>query len=474
MFSVPLKRIESQIQASEELSFYTKQENNLHGQPGFGYYIEVEIGSPPQMLNILCDTGSSNFAVATTPVPQINSHFNVSGSSTFKSSGNSVSVTYTQGYWKGVLGEDRIHLPPLGNASITVNIACINSSTNFFINGSQWQGILGLAYEHIAKPDSETKTFFQSLVEQSEINNTFALQLCGTDGRVNEVNSNVSGSLTLGGIDPNLYVGDIRWTPIHKAWYYEVVITDLSVNEDSLGMDCKEYNFDKTIIDSGTTNLRFPDKVFDVIVKDIKRKIGIHEDSKDIPELFWDGMDLLCWPPGKTPYSLFPDLNIYLAESANSTFALNVPPARYLRLMPGNSDLGAPEDCYKFAISPSTSGTVIGAVIMEGYYVIFDKGNKRIGFARTKCDSRSAGDQQASLSNPQPYLLDTSAFDCAYVKPEDHSSTLMTAAYVMAGICGACLIPLILMVIQWQWSRCRVHTDDQTDNSGLLSETDMR
>ena len=72
-------------------------------------------------------------------------------SSTFKSSGNSVSVTYTQGYWKGVLGEDRIHLPPLGNASITVNIACINSSTNFFINGSQWQGILGLAYEHIAK-----------------------------------------------------------------------------------------------------------------------------------------------------------------------------------------------------------------------------------------------------------------------------------------------------------------------------------
>ena len=45
------------------------------------------------------------------------------------------------------------------------------------------------------QPDSETKTFFQSLVEQSEINNTFALQLCGTDGRVNEVNSNVSGSL---------------------------------------------------------------------------------------------------------------------------------------------------------------------------------------------------------------------------------------------------------------------------------------
>jgi len=32
-------------------------------------------------------------------------------------------------------------------------------------------------------------------------------------------------------------------------------------------------------------------------------------------------------------------------------------------------------------------GTVIGAVIMEGFYVVFDRQNKRLGFAQTACNS---------------------------------------------------------------------------------------
>lgn len=32
-----------------------------------------------------------------------------------------------------------------------------------------------------------------------------------------------------------------------------------------------------------------------------------------------------------------------------------------------------------------TSGTVIGAVIMEGFYVVFDRENVQVGFAATTC-----------------------------------------------------------------------------------------
>ena len=44
----------------------------------------------------------------------------------------------------------------------------------------------------------------------------------------------------IGGTDETLYTGKMYYVPIHKEWYYEVIITDIKVNGDSLNMDCKE------------------------------------------------------------------------------------------------------------------------------------------------------------------------------------------------------------------------------------------
>ncbi len=57
----------------------------------------------------------------------------------------------------------------------------------------------------------------------------------------------------------------------------------------------------------------------------------------------------------------------------------------------------AQEDCYKFAVSQSSTGTVMGAVIMEGFYVVFDREHKRIGFAVSTCH----GERVFSLRNLQ-------------------------------------------------------------------------
>uniref|UniRef100_A0A452VPF3 FAM3 metabolism regulating signaling molecule B n=1 Tax=Ursus maritimus TaxID=29073 RepID=A0A452VPF3_URSMA len=42
-------------------------------------------------------------------------------------------------------------------------------------------------------------------------------------------------------------------------------------------------------------------------------------------------------------------------------------------------------ECYRFGISPSTNALVIGATVMEGFYVIFDRARKRVGFAASPC-----------------------------------------------------------------------------------------
>ena len=72
-------------------------------------------------------------------------------STSYKLIGTSVYVPYTQGNWKGTLGSDVVTLTSLPNVTVTARIAFITESKQFFINGSNWQGILGLAYRSIAR-----------------------------------------------------------------------------------------------------------------------------------------------------------------------------------------------------------------------------------------------------------------------------------------------------------------------------------
>lgn len=80
----------------------------------------------------------------------------VSSSSSYHDQGKSVYVPYTQGRWEGELGTDLVSVPHGPNATLRANIAAIIQSDRFFINGSNWEGILGLAYADIAR----VKTYY--------------------------------------------------------------------------------------------------------------------------------------------------------------------------------------------------------------------------------------------------------------------------------------------------------------------------
>ncbi|KAM4742497.1 beta-secretase 1 isoform 2-T2 [Anableps anableps] len=356
--------------------------DNLRGKSGQGYYVEMAVGSPPQKLNILVDTGSSNFAVGAAAHPFLRRYYHRSLSSSYRDLGRSVYVPYTQGRWEGELGTDLVSVPHGPNATLRANVAAITQSDRFFINGSNWEGILGLAYADIARPDETLEPFFDSLVRQSSVPNLFSLQLCGAGFTQNQSLgiSTVGGSMIIGGIDSSLYVGELWYTPIRREWYYEVIIVRIEVNGQDLNMDCKEYNYDKSIVDSGTTNLRLPRKVFQAAVKAIEAASS----TEQFPSGFWLGEQLVCWEAGTTPWHIFPVISLYLmSENRNQSFRISILPQQYLR--PVEDVPSAQEDCYKFAVSQSSTGTVMGAVIMEGFYVVFDREKKRIGFAVSTC-----------------------------------------------------------------------------------------
>ncbi|XP_075398391.1 beta-secretase 2 isoform X2 [Tenrec ecaudatus] len=362
--------------------------DNLQGDSGRGYYLEMLIGTPPQKLQILVDTGSSNFAVAGAPHSYIYSYFDSERSSTYRSKGFEVTVKYTQGSWTGLVGEDIVTIPKGFNSSFLVNIATIFESENFFLSGIKWNGILGLAYATLAKPSSSLETFFHSLVRQAKIPNIFSMQMCGAGLPVAGTGTN-GGSLVLGGIEPSLYNGDIWYTPIKEEWYYQIEILKLEIGGQSLNLDCREYNADKAIVDSGTTLLRLPQKVFDAVVEAVASKSLIPEFSDG----FWTGSQLACWTNYETPWSYFPKISIYLRdENSSQSFRITILPQLYIQPMMG---AGLNYECYRFGISPSSNALVIGATVMEGFYVVFDRAQKRVGFARSPC---------AAFQNPAGYI----------------------------------------------------------------------
>lgn len=266
--------------------------------------------------------------------------------------------------------------------------------------------------------------------------------------------------MIIGGIDHSLYTGSLWYTPIRREWYYEVIIVRVEINGQDLKMDCKEYNYDKSIVDSGTTNLRLPKKVFEAAVKSIKAASS----TEKFPDGFWLGEQLVCWQAGTTPWNIFPVISLYLmGEVTNQSFRITILPQQYLR--PVEDVATSQDDCYKFAISQSSTGTVMGAVIMEGFYVVFDRAQKRIGFAVSACHVH---DEFRTATVEGPFVTPDME-DCGYNIPQTDESTLMTIAYVMAAICALFMLPLCLMVCQWRCLRCLRHQhDDFADDISLL------
>uniref|UniRef100_A0AAX7U827 Peptidase A1 domain-containing protein n=1 Tax=Astatotilapia calliptera TaxID=8154 RepID=A0AAX7U827_ASTCA len=328
--------------------------NNLQGDSGRGYYIEMSIGTPGQKLNILVDTGSSNFAVAAAPHQFITHYFNTALSSTYRSTGRTVAVRYTQGNWEGELGIDSVSIPRGPNGTININIAAILSSDGFFLPGINWQGILGLAYPVLAR-------------------------MCGAGLSAGSETDTTGGSLIMGGAEPSLYRGSVWYTPIIEEWYYQVEVLKLEVGDQNLNLDCREYNMDKAIVDSGTTLLRLPVNVFNALVEAIIRSSLIEEFSSG----FWEGTKLACLMKGENPWRFFPKLSIYLrATNTSESFRVTILPQLYIQPI---TDVDGTLDCFRFGVSSSTNGMVIGATVMEGFYVVFDRTQRRLGFALSSC-----------------------------------------------------------------------------------------
>ncbi|CAI8027696.1 Beta-secretase [Geodia barretti] len=307
----------------------------LKGWPNTGYCATMRFGeNKQQIFCMIVDTGSSNTAIASTPHTALGGmeFFDIhSTGDEFINVSKSVGVTYSSGEWSGYLVKGKVGL---GDLSMVEGVfALITSSDKFFIERADWAGILGLAYRSLAKPEPGVGTVWDSVRETNGLQDVFTMQLCpprestlfpGTFVRQ-------GGYMTLGGINTSLYHTNkpIHYTKIVEERFFNVLLTDISVGDRKLNISCKEFNTDKTIVDSGTTDIYFPEKVFEAI-KDCFTEYFKGGLPIVVPEEFWIGERKLLWQAAHVEeiYECFPTIHLSMADHQNSSqqFTLAIVP----------------------------------------------------------------------------------------------------------------------------------------------------
>ena len=60
--------------------------------------------------------------------------------------------------------------------------------------------------------------------------------------------------------------------------------------------------------------------------------------------------------------------------------------------------------------------------------------------------------------------------DCEYIETESSDTALLTVAYVMAGVCGLCLLPIFVLLVQ---ASCKRRKQQQQQQQQATSATDQ-
>ncbi|KAG8178791.1 hypothetical protein JTE90_022419 [Oedothorax gibbosus] len=429
---------------------------NVEGEAQHGYYAKIYLGSPPQEINFLLDTGSSNIAVAcVSPNTQNSKYFHFNESTTLSKLDIAVDLHYTIGHWNGFLAKDVLHF---NNVVIESVIACMVSINDVFDISSKFQGLLGLGYTSIALPDSSVHPFMDSLIASANVSDVFCLDLCGPYFS-SKVHWSQCGKFHMGYISDAYYNGNIIYTPVYKAWYYHVIITDFRVGMNHVQVHCSELNKGRSIVDSGTTELYLPLTIYEWTIDEIKRA------AKDVPDKFWINDTVACVPTAFFHMSSFPLITISFYHTHNTTFNLIISPELYL--LP----IQAPytnATCLKLAIAASEEGFYIGSSILKGFYVVFDRGNKQVGFANSS--------HLDGLIAPPGVVMKPkyTKEDIESCKIDHDPGPLGMSPLLVILLCSLVLLAIFLlyMLASWILEHFRMRNDDSDTNSLVGDEDD--
>lgn len=101
--------------------------------------------------------------------------------------------------------------------------------------------------------------------------------------------------------------------------------------------------------------------------------------------------------------------------------------------------------CYKFAIEPSDTGTILGVIALEGFQVIFNRTAKTVGFLKADCGPKVTIEGPFYVNKTE----DSDLFDKCWHKSVVSVSLLNIAAYIVCTVLLLASCMFVYFFVQW-------------------------
>ncbi|KAJ2163121.1 hypothetical protein GGF46_000050 [Coemansia sp. RSA 552] len=321
---------------------------------GIEYYGEVGVGSPPQKFKLDLDTGSGDVWLAGEECSVCGRHkkFSPKKSSSYKAEGRKWGISYGDGsFAAGYTIRDTV---TIGNLTVPNQVIGLATTESRAYQMDTVDGLLGLSFSGVSFIPGVT-TFLDNTYENKLLKQPiFSVYISEKD------KDDYAGEYLFGDYDQSKFEGELTWAPLHKPKFWEILLDGVSFSVEGIGSEQMEIS-GPAILDTGTT----------LIVMNEEQATEFH---RGIPSA--ENSDIYGWIlPCNTDQLVPGNLKFTIA---GVDFAV---PVKNLVREPVK---GLDGWCFSAVTSGASNFIILGDVFLRSNYVVFDRGNARVGIAPSK------------------------------------------------------------------------------------------
>ncbi len=341
---------------------------------GIAYTVGATIGS--QQFQLTVDTGSTTLGVASSSCSGCDVTPKYTPGSTAVDQKKTASSQYGTGSWTGEIYKDSVALPP--TAASPLEFVAIDTQSMFFepipcdSKSGTIQGIVGFAPGTLALPG--TQGLMDQYVATQNVPDVFSTKLCDK-----------GGSLWLGGYDPAATTAPPQYTPFAAqyfgAGYYAVNLVSIEVNGTTVPVASTEFG--DSLVDTGTSIFALNSTAYDALVAAIGGDAAF---TKEFGGASFFSGSTPCATSSATKATLdatMPALTLTFGSNPAITVQATATES-YLFSAEGEGWCSAIQGFTQGANAPVAG--IMGAPILRSNVLVFDRTQKRLGFApHTAC-----------------------------------------------------------------------------------------